>query len=136
MKKLIFLTIIGFTLVACGSKSNQQGNESAEESKNVATETVASTKISVDKPTVVDFSADWCSWCKKLEPIIEKLEDKYSEAIEFKTIDTDEHPELAKAYNIRGLPTLVFLDKNGNEIGRIEGFSSEEIIETEILKIK
>lgn len=136
MKKILFLSLIGITLVACSSKNGQQNNNSTESKEIIAVESVSSPQITVDKPTVVDFSADWCSWCKKLEPTIKNLEQKYSDKIDFKTIDTDEHPELAKAYNIKGLPTLVFLDKNGNEAGRIEGFTSEEIIETKISKIK
>ncbi len=129
MKKILFLLLSAIIFVSCSNKSEQQEKKSDE---NIET----ATDIEIEKPMVLDFSAEWCVWCKKLEPTLKELEKKYNGSVEFQTIDTDKESQLATTYKIKGLPTLVFINKNGEEVGRIEGFTSAENIEKEIAKIQ
>ncbi len=129
MKKILFLLLSAIIFVSCSNKSEQQEKKSDE---NIET----ATDIEIEKPMVLDFSAEWCVWCKKLEPTLKELEKKYNGSVEFQTIDTDKESQLATTYKIKGLPTLVFINKNGEEVGRIEGFTSTENIEKEIAKIQ
>lgn len=129
MKKILFLLLSAIIFVSCSNKSEQQEKKSDE---NIET----ATDIEIEKPMVLDFSAEWCVWCKKLEPTLKELEKKYNGSVEFQTIDTDKESQLAATYKIKGLPTLVFINKNGEEVGRIEGFTSAENIEKEIAKIQ
>lgn len=129
MKKFLFLLLSAIIFVSCSNKSEQQEKKSDE---NIET----ATDIEIEKPMVLDFSAEWCVWCKKLEPTLKELEKKYNGSVEFQTIDTDKESQLAATYKIKGLPTLVFINKNGEEVGRIEGFTSAENIEKEIAKIQ
>lgn len=137
MKKLLFIIAIAAGVVSCNSNSKNQ-NEAVEDT--ITTETVSVVEVvendSTVKPVVLDFTADWCVWCKRLEPTLNKLKEKYVESVEFKTIDRDINPELAQQYGIEGLPTLVFLDKNGKEVTRIVGYTDAENIETTISQIK
>lgn len=137
MKKLLFIIAIAAGVVSCNSNSKNQ-NEAVEDT--ITTETVSVVEVvendSTAKPVVLDFTADWCMWCKRLEPTLNKLKEKYVESVEFKTIDRDINPELAQQYGIEGLPTLVFLDKNGKEVTRIVGYTNAENIETAISQIK
>ena len=63
-------------------------------------------------PVVVDFHAPWCGPCRVLEPIIEELNEEY-EDVDFYKVDTESEMELAAAFGIMSLPTLLFIPKEG-----------------------
>ncbi len=74
------------------------------------------------KPVLVDLWAEWCSPCRVIAPVLEKI------AIEFKNdlsiakveVDEDENMKLAGRYQVRGFPTLILFIK-GEETGRFSG---------------
>lgn len=70
---------------------------------------------------VLKFGATWCGPCKRLEPVVEKLADEFTD-VTFLTIDIDDAREMGKDYNVRSVPTLVFL-KDGVEFKRHSGLS-------------
>lgn len=63
-------------------------------------------------PTVlVDFWAEWCGPCRSFAPTYEEMSEKYPDMV-FAKVDTEDQPELAGAFNIRSIPTLmVFRDQ-------------------------
>jgi thioredoxin 1 len=61
------------------------------------------------KPAIIDFYADWCGPCRKLSPVLEKLAEKYKDKIVIYKVNTDKERELAAAFGITSLPTLVFI---------------------------
>jgi len=67
----------------------------------------------------VKFWAAWCAPCKRMEPVIRKMESEF-EKVKFISIDIDQVPVIAQKYRIRGLPSLL-LFKNGHEVNRING---------------
>jgi len=69
---------------------------------------------------ILYFSATWCGPCKNFKPIMESV----SNSIPVQFVDVDQNPTLAAQYNIRSIPTLVFL-KNGQEINKKPGVLSE-----------
>ena len=79
-------------------------------------------------PGLIDFSAVWCGPCKTQEPIVKALEHKYAGRIDIRTVDVDENRELAGRFKIRVVPTLVFLDTEGNELFRRAGLYPEDSI--------
>ena len=78
------------------------------------------------KPVLVNFYADWCVWCKRLESTT--LRDaKVATVLQNKVVplslDVDgDGRELSNEYRVDGLPTIVVLDAGGEEIGRIPGY--------------
>ncbi len=83
--------------------------------------------------TVVDFFANWCGPCRKLSPILEEVEQELLSKVKFTKINTDENLEMAKKYQVSGLPTLL-LFKNGEPTERMVGLMPKSSIITNIEK--
>lgn len=79
------------------------------------------------------FYADWCQYCEMLKPLlIQILEEKYSEKdLKLVFINIDEFNEIAEKYNVKSLPTTIFL-KSGSEVGRIVGYYTRDELEKKI----
>ena len=67
---------------------------------------------SMQVPVLVDFWATWCGPCRTLGPILEKLAGEYNGAFELARVDVDKEQQLAAAFQIRSVPTVVLV-KNG-----------------------
>ena len=66
-----------------------------------------------DKPAIIDFFATWCGPCKALSPILEEVADKYKDQIYVYKVDVDQQEELAALFNIRSVPSLLFIPMEG-----------------------
>jgi thioredoxin 1 len=64
-------------------------------------------------PCVIDFYADWCGPCKMVAPILEELSGEYDGKINIYKIDTEAEQELAGAFGIRSIPSILFVPKEG-----------------------
>ena len=62
-----------------------------------------------DDLVVVDFFATWCGPCKVMHPILEELSKEYSGKVDIYQIDVDQEKELAAAFGIRSIPTLLLI---------------------------
>ena len=71
------------------------------------------------KPVLLDFYADWCGPCRMVSPIIEEIAAERSDIVVGK-VNVDENPELAGAFKIYSIPTLVVL-KDGKVINQASG---------------
>lgn len=69
---------------------------------------------------MVDFWATWCAPCKMVAPTVEELSKEYEGKAKFAKVNTDENPDLASRYKIRGIPTLMFF-KNGQIVDQVVG---------------
>ena len=133
MKKIIFASLLlSFTLSACAGKGNEKGKEEINQSKEIKKMgTIHLTKAEFlskvanyeanptewkylgDKPCIIDFYASWCGPCKTIAPILEDLAKEYDGQIYIYKINTEEEQELASAFGIRSIPTLLFCPMNG-----------------------
>lgn len=155
MKLKICSTIILLALfVSCYAQNVKNQNNSKEESKMEVqhlTKAEFLTKIANfeqnpkewkflgDKPAIVDFYATWCGPCKAVAPILEELAKEYEGKIDIYKIDTDKEQELASAFGIRSIPSILFIPMEGQPQmaqGALPKASFKEAIDTFLLKEK
>jgi len=63
-------------------------------------------------PCIIDFYADWCGPCKMVSPILEELSKEYDGKINIYKVNTEEERELAAAFGIQSIPSLLFIPMN------------------------
>lgn len=83
------------------------------------------------KTFVVDLYADWCSPCKIVSPIIDKLLQKYIDRLVIGKLDIKQNPLTPSKFNVRGIPTVLFF-KNGELIDTQVGASTEIVYDEKI----
>jgi thioredoxin 1 len=70
-------------------------------------------KFEGNLPCLIDFYADWCGPCKMVAPILEELSQEYNGKINIYKVNTEVEQELAAAFGIRSIPSLLFCPKDG-----------------------
>ncbi|HNU41545.1 MAG TPA: thioredoxin domain-containing protein, partial [Cyclobacteriaceae bacterium] len=64
-------------------------------------------------PAIIDFYADWCGPCKMVAPILEELAAAYKDKLVIYKVDTEVEQELSAVFNIRSIPTFLFIPTVG-----------------------
>ena len=130
-------------VVACNENNNQESTQSKERvsgNEEAALFSVPNVEGSIlwmrsifealklarekNKPLMVDFYADWCGWCRKMD----KLTYSDSEVIKLSgnficvKVNTDKNPQDSRKYEISGLPTIIFLKSDGEIIEKVVGY--------------
>ena len=81
-----------------------------------------------DKPAVVDFYADWCGPCRAIAPSLEEIAKEYAGQLYIYKINVDNDPEIANAFNIVGIPTLLFIPMEGRYTVKSGSMPKEELV--------
>lgn len=128
--KNIFLALLAIVAVACADDTKLQ-------SKNVSAPIVKSTSIEGPKVTFVELGSVNCIPCRAMKKVMDSLEVKYPKDLKivFYDVWTDAGKPAAQEFGIRTIPTQVFLDANGVEYFRHEGYFPMQELE-KILKQK
>ncbi|MCK5080248.1 MAG: thioredoxin [Spirochaetes bacterium] len=93
-------------------------------------------KFEGELPCIIDFYADWCQPCKMVAPILEGLSEEYKGKINIYKIDTEVERELAGAFGIRSIPSILFCPKDGQPQmaqGALPKETFKEVIEDVLL---
>jgi thioredoxin len=96
------------------------------------------------KPVLIDFYATWCGPCRVLEPILEELYTEYDGEVDIYKVNTEDEMELAAAFGVMSLPTLLFIPKEGKPIispgappmGMLKELIDEKLLGKEVKKDK
>ena len=71
-----------------------------------------------EQPVLVEFSAPWCVYCRRLAPALESVAEEYRDTLVFGAVNIDDEPELAQSEKIEVVPTLLIY-QNGQVLGSI-----------------
>lgn len=66
-----------------------------------------------ERPALIDFYASWCGPCKMLSPVIDELAEEYEGKVDIYKVNVDDEEELSALFNIRTIPTLIFIPLKG-----------------------
>lgn len=127
-RAIIALLAFGLAATSCGARGNNRSNQQNEKEnmktiqmtkadflKKVADyeNNSADWKYLGDKPAIIDFYADWCGPCKMIAPILDELAAEYGDQIYIYKVNTEKEQELAAAFGIRSIPSLLFIPMEG-----------------------
>ena len=75
--------------------------------KDITDENFEAEVLKGEKPTLVDFWAEWCGPCKQLSPILEEISNEMGDQVNFTKHHIDLHPNQPTKYGVRGIPTML-----------------------------
>ncbi len=81
-----------------------------------------------ERPVVVDFYADWCVPCRRLNPILRNIAHYYQGEVDFYRIDVDKNQDIAGAFQVRSIPYLLICPLNGEPKGITGLYPEQEYI--------
>lgn len=140
MKQVILFTLIAGLLFASCKKQEEKKSEGEPKTENteltsneIKTSIITISKAEFlqkvanfetdgdtwkylgDKPAIVDFYADWCGPCHQQTPILEEIAKEYGQIYVYK-VDVDQSPEVARAFGVSSIPTLLFIPLDGTPL--------------------
>ena len=92
--------------------------------------------MSNPRPVVVDFYADWCQPCKRLEPILRQVAQHYNGEVDFYRINVDQNNDIADVFQIRSIPFLLICPLEGDPKSVIGLYPRQEYIRVINLALK
>jgi thioredoxin len=140
----VWIFSVVLSLACCTSASQTNGDVAAKAAKGhvvVLTKTDFLSKVfnyeknpdrwvyEGNKPCIIDFYADWCGPCKKVSPILKDLAQLYKDDIIVYKVDVDTESELAEAFGIQSIPTLLFVPEKGQPQISLGALPREAIVE-------
>ena len=87
-----------------------------------------------DKPTVVDFWAEWCAPCRQIAPIIKELANQYGDQVNIVKVDVDSNPAIAGRYGVRSIPTVLGIS-GGQVVDQLVGARPKADFEAMVKKL-
>lgn len=155
MKYIILFILMASSLISCNNKAETRNQLEETIKKENKMTTIHLTKAEFlskvadfetnptewkylgDKPALIDFYADWCGPCKAIAPVLEELAAEYGDRIYIYKINTETEPELAAAFGIRSIPSLLFVPMTGQPqmaAGALPKQQLKEAIDNVLLK--
>ena len=94
--------------------------------------------VNSDIPVVIDFWASWCRPCQMMTPIFEEVSKEYEGKLDIFKINTEDQQELATAFGIRSIPSILFVPKDEQPQMSMGALPKESFVKAieDVLKIK
>lgn len=132
-KIILFLFLsLALAFLSCNKTETKDENKGASTHSDMSTQNNKSNDANTNSAYKIEFielGSVKCIPCKKMQPILSSIEKKYGGQVKITFFDVCKDPIPAQKYGINIIPTQIFLDENGNELLRHEGFFPEEEID-------
>jgi thioredoxin 1 len=128
MHRNILIVGLVVLLVGCVAWFKNQGTADSNTQQSQATSVQPAQSATTSQPStkklprLVELGAGKCTACRKMKPIIEALRTEYAGRLQVDAIDVLEQEDEAKPFKWSLIPCQVFLDPEGKELWRHEGF--------------
>jgi thioredoxin 1 len=96
--------------------------------RHVDTEAFEREVLPSDRPTLVDFYADWCGPCRTMAPVLDDLASDWQGRAHVVQVNVDESPELAGRYGVEAVPTFIVL-RDGRAAHKLVGVQTRQALE-------
>lgn len=87
-------------------------------------------EASYGMPKLIKFSSPMCADCQAMEELIDEVDDEYDDRVDFVEISVNNNSkevvEQIKKYNVKLVPTMIFLNSKGEQVARVEGAIPKE----------
>ena len=93
----------------------------------VSADTAAAVRsaLSSGQPALIEFGAETCSQCKRMKVVLDGISQRYKGRAHVVQVNVNKDKAVTKQFKIMVIPTLVFFDTKGKEVGRKYGFMDE-----------
>jgi thioredoxin 1 len=88
--------------------------------KSVTDATFTVEVLQSDKPVLVDFWAEWCAPCRKVNPLLEEIANELGDKVQIVKLDIDANPDVTRTYQVMSVPTLTMF-KGGQPVNSLIG---------------
>jgi thioredoxin 1 len=96
-------------------------------SRRLASESFEREVLQSERPTLVDFYADWCGPCHAVAPVLEELADELEGQANVVKVNVDESPDLASQYGVQAIPTFIVI-RGGKATAKLVGIQSKQAL--------
>ena len=103
--------------------------------KAITDESFDNDVIKSNKPTVVDFWAEWCGPCKQIGPVLEEISDEMKDQIVIAKHNIDQEPNTPTKYGIKGIPTMLLFKGGELKATKVGATTKSNIISLSLIHI-
>ena len=96
--------------------------------KNITDESFEKDVLKSDKPTLVDFWAEWCGPCKQVAPILEEISNEMSNEVVIAKHNIDENPNQPTKWGIRSIPTMLLFQDGELKATKVGATTKSNIV--------
>src|SRR5437762_3557266 len=116
---MLVLAFAALVLPGCGA---DHGKEITVTSSNFEEKVLRS-----KQPVLVDFWAEWCGPCKRMEPVIRELSVEFEGKVVVAKVNIDDYPDIPRRYDVEGYPTFLIF-KDGQLKRRLVGIQPKHFL--------
>jgi thioredoxin 1 len=87
------------------------------------------------QPSIVKLGADWCPPCRQMKPVIKELTAELKGKVNVIDVDIDKERGLARQYKVNLIPTTLFFDRKGKNVGKVVGFRDKQQLREQLKKL-